>query len=271
MQNKFFMDKVLLHDLRKQNEYTQFFKKWQEQNFQDPPEIESKIKELEIMSQNIGMREGITIACFDYRNLSLAFYAGNVDELTGYPASMFKEKGIETTFTMTHPDDRSEIIRFQKIVFECFHNLTLEEKHTFEFSYTTRWVHYVTKKVNWVLGKVRPYLIDSAGNFAMDLHIIMQLHTPPKTTEYDWNYSYQKEDGTRVFVSKNSPDSRVISLTKKEKEIVKLILDGKESKDIAEHLNISVNTVGTHRKNILKKLNARNLGEMVKILSTYPF
>tara|TARA_R110002020_G_scaffold30964_1_gene97137 strand:+ start:478 stop:1275 length:798 start_codon:yes stop_codon:yes gene_type:complete len=265
------MDKILLKDLRKQNEYTQFFKKWQEQNFQEPTEVESKIKELEILSQNIGMREGITIACFDYRNLNLAFYAGNVEELTGYPATMFKQKGIETTLTMTHPDDRLEIIRFQKIVLDCFHQLSLEEKHTFEFSYTVRWVHYFTKKTTWVLGKVRPYLIDSVGNFAMDLHIIMQLHTPPKTTKYDWNYSYQIEAGPRVFVSKNSPDSRVISLTKKEKEIVKLILDGKESKEIAECLNISVNTVATHRKNILKKLKARNVGEMVKILSSYTF
>tara|TARA_R110000850_G_scaffold140476_2_gene261904 strand:- start:1039 stop:1488 length:450 start_codon:yes stop_codon:yes gene_type:complete len=149
--------------------------------------------------------------------------------------------------------------------------LTLAEKHTFEFSYTTRWVHRITNKVSWVLGKARPYLIDSAGNFAMDLYIIVQLHIPPKIMGYDWNYSFQKEDGTRVFVSKNSPNSRIVTLTKKEKEIVKLILDGKESKEIAENLNISVNTVGTHRKNILKKLNARNVGEMVKILSIYPF
>lgn len=112
-------------------------------------------------------------------------------------------------------------------------------------------------------------MIDSAGNFAMGLHIIMQLHTPPKTIGYNWNYSYQKEGGTRIFVSKNSPNSRVISLTKK--EIVKLILEGKESKEIEEDLNISVNTVATHRKNILKNLKARNVGEMVKILSIYPF
>ncbi|WP_057937024.1 response regulator transcription factor [Algoriphagus resistens] len=265
------MDKVLLKDLRKQNKYSQFFHEWKEQEFQEHPEKNSKIKELEQLSQNIGMREGLTIACYDYRSLNLAFFAGNVGELTGYPSSMFREKGMETTFALTHPEDRPEFIRFQKIVFDSFHQLTLEEKHTFEFSYTTRWVHRITNKVTWVLGKVRPYLIDSAGNFAMDLHIIMQLYTPPKTSSYDWNYSYQKEDGTRIFVSKNSPHSRTVSLTKKEKVIVTLILEGKESKEIAERLNISVNTVATHRKNILKKLKAKNVGEMVKILSTYPF
>ncbi|WP_425636721.1 LuxR C-terminal-related transcriptional regulator [Algoriphagus yeomjeoni] len=265
------MNKVLLKDLRKQNKYTQFFQEWKEQEFQDHPEEDRKMEQLEQLSQNIGMQEGLTIACFDYRKLNLAFFTGNVEELTGYPADMFRSQGMETSFAMIHPEDREELFRFQKIVFDSFHQLTLAEKHTFEFSYTTRWVHRKTNEISWMLGKVRPYLIDSAGNFAMDLHIIVQLHTPPKSVGYDWNYSYQKVDESRVFVSKNSPNSRVVSLTKKEKEIVKLILDGKESKEVAAHLNISVNTVGTHRKNILKKLKARNLGEMVKILSSYPF
>jgi len=264
------MDKVLLKDLRKHNKYTQFFQEWKEQEFKEYSEPENMIEEPELLSQNIGMREGMTIACFDYRKLSLSFFAGNVEELTGYPGSMFRAEGMETFCTMTHPDDRAELFRFQKIVFDSFHQLTLAEKHTFEFSYTTRWVHRKTNKISWVLGKIRPYLIDSAGNFAVDLHIIMQLHTAPKATGYDWNYSYQKEDGARIFVSKNSPNSRVVSLTKKEKEIVKLILEGKESKEIAEDLNISINTVATHRKNILKKLKARNVGEMIKILSIYP-
>jgi DNA-binding CsgD family transcriptional regulator len=119
--------------------------------------------------------------------------------------------------------------------------------------------------------KVRPYVIDEAGNFIMDLHIIVQLFTPPKTKNYDWNYSYTKDDGSKIFVSKNSPTDKAVKLTSKEREIVNLILEGKESKEISDMLNISVNTVATHRKNILRKLGARNVGEMVKILASYDF
>ncbi|WP_296699480.1 LuxR C-terminal-related transcriptional regulator [Algoriphagus sp.] len=265
------MDKVLLKDLKKQDKYSKFFHAWKDQEFKESPDEEKMVSELEILSQTIGMREGLVIACFDYRNLSLAFFTGNVEELSGYPASMFRSKGMETSFTMIHPDDREELFRFQKIVFDAFHQLTLEERQRFEFSYTTRWVHRVTQEVFWMMGRVKPYLIDSAGNFAMDLHIILKLQTPPKTKNYDWNYSYLKDDGTRIFVSKNSPVDREISLTKKEKEIVKLILNGMESKEISNELNISFNTVSTHRKNILRKLGARNVGEMIKILASYDF
>jgi DNA-binding CsgD family transcriptional regulator len=265
------MDKVLLKNLKKQDKYTKFFKEWGEQQFKGDSDEQKLKDELATLSKTIGMREGLIIACFDYRNLNLAFFTGNVEQLSGYPESMFRNKGMETSFTMIHPDDRPELFRFQKIVFDAFHGLSIPERHTFEFSYTTRWVHRTTQEVIWMTSKVRPYLIDEAGNFIMDLHIIVQLFTPPKVKIYDWNYSYTKEDGSRIFVSKNSPVDKAINITTKEREIVDLILEGKESKEISELLNISINTVATHRKNILRKLGAKNVGEMVKILASYDF
>ncbi|RIW18353.1 LuxR family transcriptional regulator [Algoriphagus lacus] len=265
------MDKVLLKDLKKQDKYTKFFKEWKEQEFKGEVDEQKLKDELASLSKTIGISEGLVIACFDYRNLNLAFFTGNVEQLSGYPESMFRNKGMETSFTMIHPDDRPELFRFQKIVFDAFHSLSIQERHTFEFSYTTRWVHRTSQDVIWMTSKVRPYVIDEAGNFIMDLHIIVQLITPPKAKNYDWNYSYTKEDGAKIFVSKNSPIDKAIKLTTKEKEIVDLILEGKESKEISELLNISVNTVATHRKNILRKLGARNVGEMVKILASYDF
>ncbi|MBC6365385.1 LuxR C-terminal-related transcriptional regulator [Algoriphagus sp. AK58] len=265
------MDKVLLKDLKKQDKFTKFFRDWKEQQFQGEIDEQKLKEELLLLSNTIGMQEGLLIACFDYRNLNLAFFTGNVEELTGYPESMFRNKGMETSFAMIHPDDRPELFNFQKIVFEVFHSLSISERHTFQFSYTTRWVHRKTQEITWVTAKVRPYVIDEAGNFIMDLHIIIKLFTPPKLKGYDWNYSFTKDDGTKIFVSKNSPTDKEVKLTGKEREIVDLILQGKESKEISEILNISLNTVGTHRKNILRKLGAKNVGEMVKILASYDF
>lgn len=265
------MDKVLLKDLKKQERYTKFFKEWKEQEFRGKIDEQKLKDELAVLSNTIGIKEGLVIACFDYRNLSLAFFTGNMEELTGYPASMFRNKGMETSMTMIHPEDRPELFRFQQIVFDVFHKLTISERHTFEFSYTTRWVHRNTLDVIWMTSRVRPYVIDEAGNFIMDLHIIVQLFTPPKTKSYDWNYTYTSDAGSKIFVSKNSPNDKVVKITTKERIIVKFILEGKESKEISELLNISINTVATHRKNIFRKLGAKNVGEMVKILTSYDF
>ncbi|MBN7809793.1 PAS domain-containing protein [Algoriphagus sp. H41] len=265
------MDRVLLRDLKKQDKYTKFFKQWKEQEFQGHIDEQKLKMELEALGKSIGMKEGLVLACFDYRNLNLAFFTGNVEELTGYPEAMFRNQGMETSMAMIHPDDRPELFRFQQIVFEVFHNLSLPERHTFEFSYTTRWVHRSTKEIIWMTSKVRPYVIDEAGNFIMDLHIIVQLSAPPKSKGYDWNYTFTSDGGAKIFVSKNSPVDRAVKLTSKERQIVEYMLEGKESKEIGEILAISINTVATHRKNILRKLGARNVVEMVKILASYDF
>lgn len=48
------------------------------------------------------------------------------------------------------------------------------------------------------------------------------------------------------------------SLTTREIEIIKLVSNGKSSKEISEILNINVRTVETHRKHIMEKTNSKN-------------
>ena len=47
-----------------------------------------------------------------------------------------------------------------------------------------------------------------------------------------------------------------IVLSSREKEILRLVGEGKSSQEIADLLHIGKNTVATHRKNIIKKCNA---------------
>jgi DNA-binding NarL/FixJ family response regulator len=56
-------------------------------------------------------------------------------------------------------------------------------------------------------------------------------------------------------------------LSKKETQILKLIAEGKNSKDIAEKLDLSIRTVSNHRANMLKKTNLNNTAELVRIAS----
>lgn len=53
-------------------------------------------------------------------------------------------------------------------------------------------------------------------------------------------------------------------LTNREKEILGYICDGKSTREISEDLFISLHTVETHRRKILKKLGVKNTAAMVK-------
>ena len=58
------------------------------------------------------------------------------------------------------------------------------------------------------------------------------------------------------------------SLTKRESEVFELVCDGESNKSIASTLSISERTVEVHRSNMMQKLSAKNLPEMVKIKIT---
>jgi DNA-binding NarL/FixJ family response regulator len=57
----------------------------------------------------------------------------------------------------------------------------------------------------------------------------------------------------------------LINLTSREAEVLDNIVKGNSNKIIAEVLCISTRTVDTHRTNIMKKLNARNTADLVRI------
>ena len=57
--------------------------------------------------------------------------------------------------------------------------------------------------------------------------------------------------------------SKQASLTSKEKEIAILVAKGLGTKQIAAVLGISIFTVGNHRSNMLKKMNAKNMMELL--------
>ncbi|MFT6867740.1 MAG: DNA-binding NarL/FixJ family response regulator, partial [Cyclobacteriaceae bacterium] len=54
-----------------------------------------------------------------------------------------------------------------------------------------------------------------------------------------------------------------VKLTKREREILSLLVEGLSSKEIAIELDISPATVDTHRKNMLKKLSFNKVSELV--------
>ena len=53
------------------------------------------------------------------------------------------------------------------------------------------------------------------------------------------------------------------NLSKREKEILGMVVDGKQNKQIADVLDKSVRTIETHRFNIMKKLGVNNAVDMV--------
>ena len=60
-------------------------------------------------------------------------------------------------------------------------------------------------------------------------------------------------------------------LTEREKEVLFYLCKGFLNKEICDQLNISVETVKKHNKNIFKKIGVRNRAEVIILCSTFHY
>ena len=73
----------------------------------------------------------------------------------------------------------------------------------------------------------------------------------------------------RVAMAEAGPDTPAgadpyETLTDREKQVLKLVADGKSNKEVAEVLGISVKTAMTHREHVMEKLKLHNRTELVR-------
>ncbi|MBW8012131.1 MAG: response regulator transcription factor [Chloroflexi bacterium] len=77
------------------------------------------------------------------------------------------------------------------------------------------------------------------------------------------------ERAVEIYIQKSrgedsevAPDDPYESLTRREREILHLVVDGSTSTEIAKRLSISPRTVETHRANFMRKLNLHKKSEL---------
>ncbi len=107
----------------------------------------------------------------------------------------------------------------------------------------------------WHIGSIRIFHQDTAGNPTHLITVVFPVdqmkHIPNKAERLMAENMFYKEN-----------NEKFVNLGKRAKEVLKLVALGKSSPEISEELNITVDTVNTHRKIIKKKLG---------ITTTYEF
>jgi DNA-binding NarL/FixJ family response regulator len=61
------------------------------------------------------------------------------------------------------------------------------------------------------------------------------------------------------------------ALTKREREVLKLLAEGKKPREIADILFVSIYTVRTHRNNIMKKLKLKGVADLIRYAISHGF
>jgi DNA-binding NarL/FixJ family response regulator len=76
-------------------------------------------------------------------------------------------------------------------------------------------------------------------------------------------------DYARPAAEREEERSGLAVLTDRERDVLRLVVDGKSNKEIAQKLVISPKTVSVHRSNILAKLGVHNSVELVRYVTEH--
>lgn len=213
----------------------------------------------QVAQQYAQLENSIAVLSDLHTNVSYIYYGGIAETMgLGKKGEKFTVSSIweEDIFSYIHPED-------------------LSKKYLQEL----RFYHYIKQlpKSEWnnlfLMSKIR--MRDSSGNYLTIFHRMFYITSP--SNKFVWltlclyNLSI---DSNLNCIAINSLTGECIELEKqdyshvlseREKKILRLIGAGKPSKEIAELLFISKNTVSRHRQNILSKLQVKNSIEAFRI------
>jgi DNA-binding NarL/FixJ family response regulator len=118
-------------------------------------------------------------------------------------------------------------------------------------------MHESDDLVQQVVGAgARGYILkDEADRVLLDAVQALSLHKP--------FFSSRVSEAVGTADSSDHAKSSRSRLTPREREILQLLAEGKSNKEVANLLNISVNTAEAHRANIMLKLDFHSLAELV--------
>ncbi len=202
---------------------------------------------------------------FDVKRGKFNYVSPEIEQVLGYTA---QEMSIERYFSLVHPDDRPTLLAFEEAVIGFFQNLAAEKITKYKFSYDMR-----VQKSDGTYIRLLQQAMTISHSAGDDTLLTLGIHTDISHLKSCGTptLSFIGLDGEPSFYNVTVKQPYVATpeiFTRREKEIIRLIMTGAESAEIGRQLFISKYTVDTHRKNILLKTGTKSAVELVvKVMS----
>lgn len=243
--------------------FSELFQIWQTQPYDDVRiNYDDFIQSNPILQKFLNLGAGLTWI-LDVRTMQYTFISNNVKQILGYEVHHFLSKGLPFMAHIMHPDDLPKTLKLLKFIWNFLLALPTPERQKYKFNSDYRIIKPDGSFVR-ILEQNTILQLDRKGNITHLLGTGSEI-THWKKTEDVIASVVCTEDDTCFFCS--SDDDCLKSqalLSKREREIIKLIADGYNSKYIADKLFISFHTVNTHRQNIIEKTHTKNVTGLIQ-------
>lgn len=234
----------------------------------DKPSLEDHIKK--IIELDTYLPYSSTFFCItNTQNLTFEYISKNMVACLGLDAEIMKTQGMRYFWSRMHPDDVDHWLQaLNELMNFTLNNIEVDERHKMSYTWNYRIKNFNGSYVN-VIQNTTPLefdvndkpIIGLAHYTVLDSKINLQVSATAKMLNENNEYE------TKYF---NNFYQKLISdgISNRERDVIRLLVLNYSSKDIADKLSISPNTVDTHRRNILKKLKIASTGELIGMIKT---
>ena len=198
------------------------------------------------------------VLAFDCYTNKFVFVSDNIPELYGLDSHRFFIDGHQPVVEVIHPDDIYYGLLVRKKIYSILSSFSNEEKMNYKAIHEMR-VRNLRGEYIRIIEQEQIVELDKSGNVWLMLSVIDV--DASHESEIIKSHLYNFKTGEQIFIDLS--DTLDEPLTNRELEVLRLMKQGLLSKEIANTLKVSINTVNTHRQNILQKLKAKNSIEAV--------
>lgn len=232
----------------------------------DNPSLEKHIEK--IIELDMYLPYSSTFFCItNTQDLKFEYISKNMVACIGLDEEILKAEGMRYFWSRMHPDDlQSWLSALNELMNFTLDKIAIDKRNRMSYTWNYRLKNGSGKYVN-IVQNTTPLEFDSQNKPIIGLAHYTVLHPdikmPISATAKLLNKNNEYE--TKYF---NNFSQKLLTngISNRERDIIRLLVLNYSSKEIAERLNISSNTVDTHRRNILKKLNISSTGELIGML-----
>ncbi len=220
----------------------------------------------QIIKSTLSNSPSVVFIC-DYKTKGYTFVSENSYSLFGVKSSEYIQHGITVGLGLFAAHQYEIIVNnILPTMFQTFIDYGKNKKcMEVRVSYTTI-IRCKDNSCRWFLNQLTVIETDSIGLPLKALKIVTDINDYKSGEKMDFNISIKNSSGIyeRIVSEEYVTQQPSIDLSRRELEVLQLISQGFSSKNIAEHLCISQNTVNNHRKNMLIRSKIKTTGELVK-------
>ena len=224
------------------------------------------LKELEFLLKSVQGTDTI-LAIFNHNSYKTELEVG-YEEFWGTIPETADHDRIVVILGLLHKDYKDFLITSVEWFTDTLKKITALERPNLKIHHCCiRYTRLDGKPIR-IFSQGMPLQSDKDNNFKFTLNYVQNVqHLIKKDFSDYWiRFSYGSENQfVETFHSASNETSKNDLLSKREKEVLKLIAEDLDTKEIAKKLFISSNTVGNHRSNMIERLGARDSTALVHL------